>query len=92
MELNSATWRKSTRSGGNGGGCIEVGAGAGVIAVRDTKDRDGPVLAFTPQAWRQFAARIKTSNPRLPPRFLRPAASSRRGAVTLAGLILIFSF
>jgi hypothetical protein len=62
MELNSATWRKSTKSGGNGGGCIEVGAVTGVIAVRDTKDRAGAVLTFTPDGWRVFAAGIKGSN------------------------------
>lgn len=59
MELNSATWRKSTKSGGNGGGCIEVGAAAGVIAVRDTKNRNGGLLAFSPQAWRELVAKIK---------------------------------
>jgi hypothetical protein len=55
------TWRKSSYSGGNGGGCIEVGAPAGVdrVLVRDTKDRQGPVLAFSPLAWRQFAERVK---------------------------------
>jgi hypothetical protein len=55
------TWRKSSYSGGNGGNCVEVGAPAGVdrVLVRDTKDRQGPVLAFSPLAWRQFAERVK---------------------------------
>jgi hypothetical protein len=55
-----ATWRKSSYSGGNGGGCIEVGtnAGIGCVIVRDTKDRPGPVLRFTPAAWKRFADRI----------------------------------
>jgi hypothetical protein len=55
------TWRKSSYSGGNGGGCIEVGAQAevGRVLVRDTKDRPGPVLAFRPQTWRHFAERVK---------------------------------
>ena len=46
-----ATWRKSSYSGGNGGGCIEVGARAeaGRALVRDTKDRQGPVLGFQPE-------------------------------------------
>ncbi len=59
MDLNSATWRKSTKSGGNGGGCVEVGAVADVIAVRDTKDRQGPALAFSPDAWRSLIAKIR---------------------------------
>ena len=56
-----ATWRKSSYSGGNGGGCIEVGAymGASRVLVRDTKDRQGPVLAFGPKTWRRFADQVK---------------------------------
>ena len=56
------TWRKSSYSGGNGGDCVEVGAPAVAnrVLVRDTKDRRGPVLAFSPQAWRRFAERVKT--------------------------------
>ena len=50
-----ATWRKSSYSGGNGGNCVEVGAQAGRVLVRDTKDRQGPVLRFAPSAWKQLA-------------------------------------
>jgi hypothetical protein len=57
-----ATWRKSSYSGGNGGGCVEVGAQpqAGYVLVRDTKDRQGPALRFTPGAWRRFADRVRS--------------------------------
>jgi len=55
-------WRKSSYSGGNGGNCIEVGAGKSAIAVRDTKQADsGPVLVFSPAAWRRFADGLKSS-------------------------------
>jgi Domain of unknown function (DUF397) len=56
------TWRKSSYSGGNGGGCIEVGADAhaGRVLVRDTKDREGPMLTFSPEIWRRFADIVKT--------------------------------
>jgi hypothetical protein len=56
-----ATWRKSSYSGGNGGGCVEVGAQAqaGRVLVRDTRDRQGPVLGFSLQTWRQFAEQVK---------------------------------
>jgi hypothetical protein len=57
--MKDAAWRKSRRSGGNGGDCVEVGSDARVILVRDTKDRAGVVLAFGPDAWRRFAARVK---------------------------------
>lgn len=54
-------WRKSSRSGGNGAECVEVGQVSGVVAVRDTQDRHGPVLAFTTDAWRRFADQVKRS-------------------------------
>lgn len=55
MDLTGARWHKSTKSGGNGGNCVEVAGNLpGVVLVRDTKDRDGGVLAFAPAAWRGF--------------------------------------
>jgi Domain of unknown function (DUF397) len=55
MESN---WRKSSYSGDNGGECVEV-ATAGTVLVRDTADRNGPVLTFTPDAWRAFTTAIR---------------------------------
>jgi hypothetical protein len=57
------TWRKSSYSGGNGGGCIEVGARAegGRVLVRDTKDRPGPVLRLSLAAWREFVGQVKSA-------------------------------
>jgi Domain of unknown function (DUF397) len=49
-------WVKSSYSGN--GACVEVAAGDHVL-VRDTEVRHGPVLAFSPQAWRRFARRVK---------------------------------
>ena len=60
MEAVEPRWRKSSYSG-NGGDCVEVGQAARAMAVRDTKDRTGPVLRFTPAAWRKFAHRVKHS-------------------------------
>jgi hypothetical protein len=58
MELTGATWRTSTRSAHTE--CVEVADNLpGVVAVRDSKDRQGPVLAFTPSTWRSFVAKIK---------------------------------
>ncbi|WP_149263397.1 DUF397 domain-containing protein [Actinomadura sp. K4S16] len=45
-------WRKSSYSGGSGGECVEVAAGAGCVLVRDSKDPDGPCLGLTPAAAR----------------------------------------
>ena len=61
MDLTSVSWRKSSYSGGNGGKCIEVAGLPGTIAVRDSKDPDGPALLFTPAEWAAFTARVKVS-------------------------------
>jgi Domain of unknown function (DUF397) len=59
-DLTGARWRKSSFSGTNGGDCVEVAGNLpGVIALRDSKDPDGPVLAFTPAEWRAFTAGVK---------------------------------
>ena len=62
MEGSSAlSWRKSSYSGSNGGQCIEV-AVPGRVLVRDSKNPDGARLGFSAQAWREFAATIKSGN------------------------------
>ncbi len=52
-------WRKSSYSGDNGGDCVETAGGGGMILVRDTTDRDGGTLAFTPGAWQEFTGSLK---------------------------------
>jgi hypothetical protein len=46
-------WRKSTYSNINTSQCIEV-AGAGMVLVRDTTNRNGGTLSFTAEAWAAF--------------------------------------
>ena len=54
-------WRKSSYSGGNGGNCVEVATALpAAIAVRDSKDPDGPRLIFTPQDWATFTTAIRS--------------------------------
>ncbi|GAA3068642.1 DUF397 domain-containing protein [Streptosporangium carneum] len=61
MDLTGAQWRKSSRSNGNGGECVEVAVNLpGVVAVRDSKNPEGPALLFTPQVWTDFLTRVKT--------------------------------
>ena len=53
-------WRKSTFSGANGGGCVEVADYDGMIVVRDTKDHGrGPVHRYAPEVWRTFIAGVR---------------------------------
>ena len=54
---NGIVWRTSSYTGGQGN-CIEVAPTASTVLVRDTKDREGPVLAVPATAWRAFLADI----------------------------------
>ncbi|MEV5408180.1 DUF397 domain-containing protein [Thermopolyspora sp. NPDC052614] len=60
MDLDAAVWRKSSRSSGNGGMCVEVAANLpGVVALRDSKNPDGPKLLITLGEWRAFVSGLK---------------------------------
>jgi hypothetical protein len=51
-------WRKSTRS--DDGNCVEMArADDGTVGLRDSKDTAGPVLEFSPAAWRKFTDDIQ---------------------------------
>lgn len=60
MDLTRAQWRKSSYSNGNGGACVEVARNLpGVVAVRDSKDPDGPKLIFEPAQWLALTSGVK---------------------------------
>ncbi|WP_329109548.1 DUF397 domain-containing protein [Micromonospora sp. NBC_01699] len=60
MDMIEPNWRTSTRSSASGGACVEVADNlAGIVLVRDTKDRDGGTLTFGPEAWRAFVGLAK---------------------------------
>lgn len=59
-DLSGAVWRKSSRSGNSGGQCVEVADNLpGVVAIRDSKDPNGPALVIHPAAFRAFTNTIK---------------------------------
>lgn len=51
-------WKRSSYSGDNGN-CVEVAMVADVQVVRDSKNTDGPALAFPASAWEGFIADLK---------------------------------
>jgi len=52
------SWRKSSYS--ESGSCVEVAwLPNRDLAVRDSKDREGPALVFTPAEWRAFLAGVR---------------------------------
>lgn len=60
--LRGAVWTKSTRSGGNGGQCVEVARNLpGIVAVRDSKNPTGPALVLTPEAFAAFTSAVKAT-------------------------------
>ncbi|GAA1119410.1 MULTISPECIES: DUF397 domain-containing protein [Streptomyces violaceusniger group] len=59
-DLRTASWRKSSYSNNDGGGCVEVADNLpGIVPVRDSKDPDGPVLIFANNSWSTFIASLK---------------------------------
>lgn len=56
----AAVWRKASRSAGNGDACVEVAPAGHAVAVRDSKNPDGPKLAVAPRAWSAFTDTIRT--------------------------------
>ncbi len=60
VEVARATWRKSSHSGANEGNCVEIATALRLVAVRDSKDPAGPVLAFARTEWRGLVTGIKT--------------------------------
>ena len=56
IDLSCAVWRTASKDADT---CVEVARVPTVIAVRDSKDPAGPVLAFTPDRWRFFTDAVK---------------------------------
>ena len=59
-DLSTATWHKSSYSGGSGGNCLEVADGhPTVVPVRDSKNPLGPKLVFRAEAWAAFVEGVR---------------------------------
>lgn len=49
-------WFKSSYSTADGPSCVEVATTPGIVRVRDSKNQQGPRLAFKPQEWAAFVS------------------------------------
>ena len=59
MESEDLRFRKSSFSSNGGGNCVEIGFQTSAVAVRNSRDQDGPVLYFTADEWRAFIAGVR---------------------------------
>ncbi|MFI0354872.1 DUF397 domain-containing protein [Actinomadura sp. 9N407] len=53
-------WRKARRSNDQGGHCVELAGLPGMVALRDSKDPDGPNLVMSRAAFAAFTAALKS--------------------------------
>ncbi|QFG22651.1 DUF397 domain-containing protein [Actinomadura sp. WMMB 499] len=60
MDLTRAVWRKSSYTGPNGGECVELASVPDTVAVRDSKDPDGPKLIIGRASFATLLSHIKT--------------------------------
>jgi hypothetical protein len=59
MDPTKAAWRKSSYTTANGGDCVEFASIAGTVAVRDSKDPDGPKLFVSRRAFAALLSDLK---------------------------------
>ena len=80
MDVTGVRWRKSSKSGGNGGGCVEIGTDARtpVVHVRDTTSRERGMLTVDSSTWRTFLDDLKAGRADLPRLRQRSAPACHR--------------
>ncbi|MEU9250614.1 DUF397 domain-containing protein [Streptomyces sp. NPDC048270] len=60
-DFPKAVWRTSSYTNGDGGDCVEVADDLpGIVPVRDSKRRGGPVVVLSAAAWGGFVAGLKS--------------------------------
>ncbi|MEV6011110.1 DUF397 domain-containing protein [Streptomyces sp. NPDC051976] len=57
--LSGVRWQRSSHSTA-ANNCVETARlASGLLAVRDSKDQEGPALLFTPAAWSHFVRAVR---------------------------------
>lgn len=59
MDLSKAVWRKSNKSTENGGNCVELTSVSGMIAIRDSKDPNGPKFTMNHKDFQRLTVTLK---------------------------------
>ncbi|TDB90799.1 DUF397 domain-containing protein [Actinomadura sp. KC216] len=59
MDLTQAVWRKANRSTSNGGNCVEVASIPETVAIRDSKNPNGPKLFLSHNDFRHLTQTLK---------------------------------
>ncbi|WP_422772710.1 DUF397 domain-containing protein [Plantactinospora sp. WMMC1484] len=65
VALPEVAWHISSRSDAGSGNCVEAGPvldGSGRVAVRDSRDRGGPMLVYRDARWLDFLGAIRAGS------------------------------
>ncbi|MGA8114790.1 MAG: DUF397 domain-containing protein [Actinocatenispora sp.] len=62
VDTHDLRWWKSSRSGSQGGNCVEVAATDTTWYVRDSKSPNTGTLAVRAESWHSFLTAIRTNH------------------------------
>lgn len=60
MDLSKAVWRKASRSTVQNDNCVEVAGVRDVVAIRDSKDPNGPKFIIDHSEFRNLVQALKS--------------------------------
>ncbi|WP_433475733.1 DUF397 domain-containing protein [Spirillospora sp. CA-142024] len=59
MDLSTVVWRKASRSTAEGDNCVEVAGVSKIVALRDSKDPNGPKITMSRNDFLHFTKALK---------------------------------